>query len=93
MCANSQVATLHTYPGLPTVAELIPEMKACLVIVMQKCLIDRQTFVVIAMNKGSKKRLGLAHSKKDTLLKFAYPVNMINLTLDIPLLVGVDENF
>ena len=29
-----------TYPGLPPVAELIPEAKASLVTIMQKCPID-----------------------------------------------------
>ena len=59
---------VHSYPGLPPVNELILEVKARLVIMMGKCPIDHQTFVVIvvvkslAMNK-SEKRQGLAHIK------------------------------
>ena len=51
----------HPTTGLPPVAELIPEVKASLVIVMRKCPIDCQTFDVIgfvksfAMNKSEKR--------------------------------------
>ena len=35
---NSQAAAVQTYPGLPPVAELIPEVKTCLVNMVRTCL-------------------------------------------------------
>ena len=59
---NSQATTEHTNPGLPPVVKLILEVKASLAIMMWKCSIDCQTFVVksFVMNK-SEERLGLGH--------------------------------
>ena len=61
-------AALHDYPGLPPVAELIPEVKVRLFIMMRKCSIDRQTFVVIAVVK-SFARINLKRSQGWLILK------------------------
>ena len=51
---------VQTYPRLPRVAELIPELKPSIVIMMHRCPMDCQTLVVIdvvksfAMNKSGK---------------------------------------
>ena len=34
---NSQAAPVHTYPGLPPVAELSPDAKICLVNMIRTC--------------------------------------------------------
>ena len=68
---------VHSYTGLPPVAELILEVKACLVIMMRKCLIVRQTFVIIdvvksfVMNKAEK-RPGLGYIFKHAYNVFTY---------------------
>ena len=55
------IAALHTY-------QVIPEVKARLVIMMQKCSIDRQTFVVIVVVK-SFARINLKRSQGWLILK------------------------
>ena len=60
---------VQTYPRLPRVAELIPELKPSIVIMMHRYPIDCQTLVVIdvvksfAMNKSGK-RLFKKNGKK-----------------------------
>ena len=46
------MAKVQTYPELPSVVELILEVKATLVIMMRKCPMGHQTFVVIDVTKS-----------------------------------------
>ena len=46
------MAKVQTYPELPSAVELILEVKATLVIMMRKCSIDCQAFVVIDVKKS-----------------------------------------
>ena len=65
---SSPAASVHTCHGLIPIVELISEVKAFLVIMMSKCPIGQQTFVVsdaeksFAMNKDYEK-LELAYLK------------------------------